>query len=113
MLQENNDWPQVGAQALDDGSKIPHQPEPLTGDCCREIPMKIARTLFVSAAAVGLVAAPIAAQAAPARTASSTAQSEELAGGGTILYVALAAAAVTLAILIANQDDDTSPPVSP
>jgi hypothetical protein len=65
--------------------------------------------LFASAAALGLVAAPIAAQAAPARTATPVDQNEKIAGGGTILYVALAAFAVALVILLASDDSDHLP----
>jgi hypothetical protein len=74
--------------------------------------MKITKTLFASAAALGLVAAPIAAQAAPARTATPVSQNEKIAGGGTILYVALAAAAVAMIVILANDDSDKLP-VSP
>jgi hypothetical protein len=74
--------------------------------------MKIAKTMFASAAALGLVAAPIAAQAAPARTATPTSPNEKLAGGGTILYVAAAAFAVALIVILSN-DDSNKLPVSP
>jgi hypothetical protein len=74
--------------------------------------MKIAKTMFASAAALGLVAAPIAAQAAPARTATPSSQNEKLAGGGTILYVAAAAFAVALIVILSN-DDSNKLPVSP
>ena len=74
--------------------------------------MRIAKTMIAPAAALGLMAAPIAAQAAPARTATPVSQNEKLAGGGTILYVALAAFAVTLAILLAD-DDSNKLPASP
>ena len=74
--------------------------------------MRIAKTLFASAAAFGLVATPIAAQAAPARAASPVSQDEKLAGSGAILYVALAAAAIALIILVAS-DDSNKLPASP
>jgi hypothetical protein len=74
--------------------------------------MKIVKTLFASAAALGLVAAPIAAQAAPARMATPVSQNEKIAGGGTILYVALAAFAVAMIVILANDDSDKLP-VSP
>jgi hypothetical protein len=71
--------------------------------------MRIAKTLIASAAALGLAAAPIAAQAAPARTATPVDQNEKIAGGGTILYIALAAFAVTLIILLASEDENNLP----
>jgi len=67
--------------------------------------MKITKPLVVSAATFGLVLAPVAAQAAPARSATPAENSESIAGGGTILYVALAAFAITLVVLLANNDD--------
>jgi hypothetical protein len=77
-----------------------------------DIPMKLAKTMIATMAAAGLIATPVAAQAAPARTASPTQQSEEIAGKGTILYVALAAFAIAMGILLfANDDDDL--PTSP
>lgn len=74
--------------------------------------MRIAKSMLASAAALGLVAAPIAAQAAPVRAATPVSQNEKIAGGGTILYVALAAAAIALIILVAS-DDENKLPVSP
>jgi hypothetical protein len=74
--------------------------------------MRIAKTLFASATAFGLIAAPIAAQAAPARAATPVDQNEKIAGGGTILYVALAAFAVAMVILLAS-DDSNNLPASP
>jgi hypothetical protein len=71
--------------------------------------MRIAKTMIAPAAALGLMAAPIAAQAAPARTATPVSQNEKLAGGGTILYVALAAVAITAIILLASDDSDKLP----
>jgi hypothetical protein len=65
--------------------------------------------MLASAAALGLIAAPIAAQAAPARAATPIGQSERLAGEGTILYVALAAAAIALVIIFASDDEDELP----
>jgi hypothetical protein len=58
-----------------------------------------------------LLAAPIAAQAAPARIATPVGQTEK-AGGGTILYVALAAFAVALVVLLAT-DNNNNLPASP
>ena len=74
--------------------------------------MKIAKTMFASAAALGLAAAPIAAQAAPARAGTPVHQNEQIAGGGTILYVALAAFAIALIILVSS-DDSNKLPASP
>jgi len=74
--------------------------------------MRIAKTLIASAAALGLAAAPIAAQAAPSRTATPVDQNEKIAGGGTILYIALAAAAIALIILVSS-DDENELPTSP
>ena len=71
--------------------------------------MRIAKTMIAPAAALGLMAAPIAAQAAPARTATPVSQNEKLAGGGTILYVALAAVAITAIILLSSDDSDKLP----
>ena len=71
--------------------------------------MRIAKTLIASATAFGLAAAPIAAQAAPSRTATPVDQNEKIAGGGTILYVALAAFAVTLIVLLSSEDENNLP----
>jgi hypothetical protein len=71
--------------------------------------MKIAKTMFASAAALGLAAAPIAAQAAPARAATPVDQTVQFAGGGTILYVALAAFAIAMIILLADNDKNELP----
>lgn len=74
--------------------------------------MRIAKSMFASAAALGMIAAPISAQAAPARTASHVSHDEQIAGGGTILYVALAAVAIALIILVSS-DDSNKLPASP
>jgi hypothetical protein len=74
--------------------------------------MRIAKTMLASAAALGLIAAPISAQAAPARSATPVGESEKIAGGGTILYVALAAAAIALIVIFAS-DDENKLPASP
>lgn len=76
--------------------------------------MKFAKTLLASATAAGLMAAPVVAQAAPARAASPVAESEQLAGQPFILYAALAAFAVGMVVLVADDDSDEAPePVSP
>lgn len=76
--------------------------------------MKFAKTLLASATAVGLMAAPVAAQAAPVRAATPVADSEQLAGEPFILYAALAAFAIGMIILLASDDSDEAPvPVSP
>lgn len=75
--------------------------------------MKLAKTMFAAAAALGLIVGPIAAQAAPTRTASPAARGEKLAGDATILYVALAAFAVALVIIIASRINNNNEPVSP
>lgn len=74
--------------------------------------MRIAKPMFASAAALGLVLAPISAQAAPARAATPVGQNEKIAGGGTILYVALAAFAIALVVLVSS-DDENKLPASP
>lgn len=71
--------------------------------------MRMIKSMLASMAAFGLAAAPIAAQAAPARVATPVDQNERLAGGGTILYVALAAFAVALIILVSSDDSDKLP----
>jgi hypothetical protein len=77
--------------------------------------MNIAKTLFASAVAFGLAATPIAAEAAPVRTATPAGESEQLAGdaNATVLYVALAAFAVALIIYVATRDNNDNLPTSP
>ena len=68
------------------------------------------RKLTTSATAAALLAAPIAAQAAPARVATPVAADEELAGG--FLLPALIALAVAVGIYLVVDDGDDEP-VSP
>lgn len=69
------------------------------------------RNLISSATAAALLAAPIAAQAAPARTSTPVAADEELAGG--FLLPALIALAVAVGIYLIVDDGDDEAPVSP
>ena len=78
--------------------------------------MKIAKSAVVSLVAAGLVAAPIAAQAAPVRASSPVSKSEELAGGSALFYLAALAAAAFLILVVADDDsfDDVDDlPASP
>ncbi|HSQ96134.1 MAG TPA: hypothetical protein VLM18_08600 [Croceibacterium sp.] len=75
--------------------------------------MKIAKSMLAAIAALGLLAAPIAAQAAPARVPTPVGQNEK-AGGGTILYVALAAFAVAqVVLLVTDHNNNDHFPASP
>lgn len=78
--------------------------------------MKFAKSAVASLVAAGLVAAPVAAQAAPVRAPSDSAQSEELMGNSFVLYLALAAAAAFLILVVLDEDsfDDVDDlPASP
>lgn len=77
--------------------------------------MKIAKSAIASLVATGLVAAPVAAQAAPVRASSQVSESEELAGTSFVLYLALAAAAAALLVFVVLDDDDDADdlPASP
>lgn len=68
--------------------------------------------LAAGIAAVSLIAAPVAAQAAPAveRIAAKSASSEKLEGQNGILIALLAAAAVIAGIIIIADDDDPTSP---
>lgn len=68
------------------------------------------RKLITSATAAALLAAPIAAQAAPVRASTPVAADEELAGG--LLLPALIALAVAVGIFLIVDDGDDEP-VSP
>lgn len=71
--------------------------------------MKIAKPLFAAATALGLVVAPVTAQAAAVRAATPVGENEKIAGEGTILYVALAAFAVGLVVILTNNHDSHLP----
>lgn len=78
--------------------------------------MKTFNSVVASLAAVGLAAAPVAAQASPVRTSSAVSDSEQLAGGSAILYLALVAAAAALIFFVVDEDsfDDVDDlPASP
>jgi hypothetical protein len=77
--------------------------------------MMIAKSAVASLVAVGLVAAPVAAQAAPVRAPSQVSESEELAGSSLMLFLALAAAAAALLYFVVLEDDDDTDdlPASP
>lgn len=78
--------------------------------------MKIAKSVVGSLVALGLVGAPLAAQAAPVRASSDVAESEELAGGSTLFILAVLAAAAFLILVVADEDsfDDVDDlPASP
>lgn len=71
--------------------------------------MKV-RSFASSLAAMSLLVAPVAVQAAPAERASAPSSEESELMGGSLLWIVLAVAAVIGAILILDGDDD---PVSP
>ena len=66
--------------------------------------MKFAKSAAASLVAAGLIAAPVAAQAAPIRAPSAVSESEGLAGGSAILYLAILAAAAALIFVVADED---------
>ena len=66
--------------------------------------MTFAKSAVAALAAAGLLAAPIAAQAAPVRASSDVADSQELAGSNAILYLALLAAAAALVFFVLDDD---------
>jgi hypothetical protein len=66
--------------------------------------MRIAKSVVASLVAVGLVGAPLAAQAAPVRASSTAVESEELAGSSAPLYIALLAAAAFLILVVLDED---------
>ena len=77
--------------------------------------MKIAKSAVASLVAVGVIAAPVAAQAAPVRAPSQVSESEEIAGASFVLYLAIAAAAAALFVFVVLDDDDDADdlPTSP
>ena len=66
------------------------------------------KTFASSLAALTLVAAPVAAQAAPARTSAPAAEENEMAGSW--LWIAVAIAVVVGAILLLDDSDDAVSP---
>lgn len=72
---------------------------------------RVIKKILATTAALGLVASPIAAQAATAaRDASPVNKSERLEGENGILIAVLAAAAVIAGIIIIADDDDPESP---
>ena len=75
------------------------------------------RSILASVAAVSLAAAPVAAQAAPARSATPIGESEGIAGDNAIGWAALAVLVVAMAVILiddlSDDDDDIDVPVSP
>jgi len=66
--------------------------------------MKIAKSVVASLVALGLVGAPLAAQAAPVRASSTVTESEELAGGSALLYIAVLAAAAFMILVVLDEE---------
>ena len=77
--------------------------------------MKIAKTTFATLVAAGLVATPLAAQAAEARQSSAVSKEEKLAGGSMLPLLGIIAAAIGLAVLLSNDNgtDTSGLPASP
>ena len=76
----------------------------------------IAKCAFASMLAVGIVAAPLAAQAAPVRDSSIVSGNEELVGTSALVIIAALAAAAFLLLVVADEDsfDDVDDlPASP
>jgi hypothetical protein len=69
------------------------------------------RNLITTAAAAALVAAPVAAQAAPARTSSPIAAEEDLEGNSWILPAIIGVGLAIVIYLIIDSEDDL--PTSP
>ena len=69
------------------------------------------RKLILTTAAAALATAPLAAQAAPARTASPVAESEHISQG--VLAVLLASGLALLVLVFANNGNTDTSPVSP
>ena len=66
--------------------------------------MRIAKSIVVSLAAAGLVAAPVAAQAAPARESSAVTEGEELVGTSALMIIAALAVAAFLVLVVADEE---------
>jgi hypothetical protein len=75
--------------------------------------MTLVKTIFASAAALGLAAAPMAAQAGPVRSATLVTKSEKLTDSNTPAYIAAAAFAIAIAVILATSDNGHGVPVSP
>ena len=78
--------------------------------------MRIAKSVAASLIAAGIVWAPVAAQAAPVRAASTVSESEELAGTSALMIIAVLAAAAFLILVVADDssfDDIDDLPASP
>ena len=72
------------------------------------------RNLFLSGAAAALIAAPLAAQAAPPRvSAPVSAEEEELGGGSMLLPIAIAIGFAIVLYLAIDSEDDIDVPFSP
>jgi len=69
------------------------------------------RKLSLATAAVGLAIAPVAAQAAPARTAAPIEEASDMGGGTPTFAIIAALIIVALAVVVATKDNDD--PVSP
>jgi hypothetical protein len=75
--------------------------------------MTLAKTILASAAALGLAAAPIAAQAGPVRSATLVTKSQKLSDSNTPAYIAAAAFVIAIAIILATSDNGHGVPASP
>ena len=78
--------------------------------------MKTFNSVVASLAAVGLAAAPVAAQASPVGSSLPVSDSKQLPDGSAILYLPLAAAAAALIFFVVDEDsfDDVDDlPASP
>lgn len=74
--------------------------------------MKLLKNTLAASAALAMIGAPVAAQAAAERSASPVKKSEELAGSGLVVGL-IAAALVVVGIIVVADSDDGDEPVSP